>query len=96
LHIQFGKKFRTGQSSWFRYRLEIQRSLIGGKKELAHLPKKTRRIKAAFMMYGAWNIWKERNRWIFEHKERSPADVMHEIKTEVQARRLACGGPELS
>ena len=34
-------------------------------KELAQLPKKTRRTKAAFMMYGAWNIWKERNRRIF-------------------------------
>ena len=64
-------------------------------KELAHLPKKTRRVKAAFMMYGAWNIWKERYRRIFEQKEGSPTDVMHEIKTEVQARRLACGGPEL-
>jgi len=64
-------------------------------KELAQLPKKTRRTKAAFMMYGAWNIWKERNRCIFEQKEGSPADVMHEIKTEAQARRLACGGPEL-
>ena len=34
-------------------------------KELEQLPKKTRRTKAAFMMYGAWNIWKERNRRIF-------------------------------
>jgi len=34
-------------------------------KEPAHLPKKTRRTKAAFMLYCAWNIWKERNRRIF-------------------------------
>ena len=34
-------------------------------KELAHLPKKTRRTKAALTMYCAWNIWKERNRRIF-------------------------------
>ena len=64
--------------------------------ELAHLPKKTRRTKAALMMYCTWNIWKERNRRIFKHKQGSPTDVMHEIKMEIQLRKLSCGGPELS
>ena len=65
-------------------------------KELAHLPKKTRKTKAAMMMYGAWNIWKERNRRVFEQTQKTPAEVLHEIKLEVNTKRLACSGPELS
>jgi len=70
--------------------------IVWWQKELAHLPKKTRRTKAAFMMYSAWNIWKERNRRVFENKQGSPTDVLHEIKMEVQTRKMACGGPEIS
>jgi len=47
-------------------------------------------------MYSAWNIWKERNQQTFKNKKGTPADVLHEIKMEVEARRLACGRPELS
>ena len=65
-------------------------------KELAHLPKKIRKIKAATMMYCAWNLWKERNRRVFEQKIKSPAEVIQEIKHEVHTRKLACLGPELS
>ena len=65
-------------------------------KELTQLPKKTRRLKAAMMIYTAWNIWKARNRCVFENKLMSPADVMHEIKQEANYRNLAWGAPELS
>ena len=61
-------------------------------KELAHLPKKTRRTKAAFMMYNTWNIWKERYRRVFENKQGSPTDVLHEIKMEVQTRQWHAEG----
>ena len=64
--------------------------------ELAGLPKKQRRVKAALLMYTAWNLWKERNRRIFEHVNSDAVRVMQEIKAEVAVRRLACGGPELT
>ena len=64
--------------------------------ELAGLPKKQRRVKAALLMYTAWNLWKERNRRIFEHVNSDAVRVMQEIKAEVAVRWLACGRPELT
>jgi len=65
-------------------------------KELAYLPKKDRRLKAAVMIYCAWNIWKARNKKVFEQKTLTPGEVLQEIKSEMQCRSLACGRPELS
>ena len=65
-------------------------------KELANLPKKNRRLKAAVMIYGAWNIWKARNKKIFEQKTLTPGEVLQEIKSEMLCRSVACGRPELS
>jgi len=45
-------------------------------KELAQLPKKTRKLKAALMIYAAWNIWKERNRRVFNQKYGTPQEVL--------------------
>ena len=75
--------------------LKVCKSWIGGKKNLVHLPKKTRKVKAAFMIYTTWNIWKERNRRVFEQKVGSPVEVLHAIKMEINERRMACGKPEL-
>jgi hypothetical protein len=68
--------------------------LVG--KELSQLPKKVRRLKAALMIYGAWNIWKARNKCAFEQRSSTPAQVVHDIKEEASCRTLACGSPELS
>ena len=66
-------------------------------KELAKLPKKIKRkLKAAFMIYTAWNLRKERNRRVFDQKVGSPVEVIQEIKREINDRNMACGGPELS
>jgi len=64
--------------------------------ELAKLPKKIRKLKAAMMIYTSWNIWKERNRRVFNQQIGSPVMVLQEIKREINDRKLACGGPELS
>ena len=65
-------------------------------KELAHLPKKDRRLKAAVMIYGTWNIWKARNKKVLEQKNMNSGEVLQEIKFEMQCRSSAGGRPELS
>ena len=46
-------------------------------KELAQLLKKIRKINAALLIYAAWNIWKERNRRVFDQKYVTPQEVLH-------------------
>ena len=44
-------------------------------------------------MYCASNLWKERNRRVFEQTTKNLAEVMQEIKLEVNTRILAVQGP---
>ena len=57
---------------------------------------KEQRHVAAILMYTAWNIWKERNRRIFEGKSAEPRVVLQLIKEEVLLRVRACGAPVAS
>ncbi|OEL37823.1 hypothetical protein BAE44_0001160, partial [Dichanthelium oligosanthes] len=50
---------------------------------LRALPKSVRRLKAAILMYTAWNIWNERNRRIFEAKAAQPTQAFVMIKEEM-------------
>jgi len=58
--------------------------------------KKDKKNKGSIHDVQRLNIWKERKRRVFENKQGSPTDVLHEIKMEVQTRKMACGGPEIS
>jgi hypothetical protein len=58
-------------------------------KALSQLPKKIRKLKASVMIYGAWNIWKARNRRVFDQKVLTPVDVLHEVQMEMKCRSLA-------
>ena len=64
-------------------------------KPLAGLPKKLRRLKAAIMMYTSSNIWKARNRRVFDQLKLNVVQVFQEIKSEMFVRKMACGAPEI-
>lgn len=55
--------------------------------------KEERRTWAAINMYTVWNLWKERNRRIFEGKEADPVTVFQFIREEMGLRAQACGKP---
>jgi hypothetical protein len=42
------------------------------------------------MMYMAWNIWKERNRRIFDAKSTTSRRVLQLIQNEIVMRASAC------
>ncbi|OEL32910.1 hypothetical protein BAE44_0006069, partial [Dichanthelium oligosanthes] len=50
-------------------------------------------LKASVLMYKVWNLWKERNRRVFEGKSAQPQQVVVFIKEEMALRRQACGSP---
>lgn len=100
LHCNFARQVWDKMAAWTAGLIQVPDQ--GGEimdwwqKELAHLPRKTRRLKAAMLMYGAWNIWKARNGLFFYQKITTPREVLQEIKAEVATRKMACGKPELS
>ena len=59
-------------------------------------PKPERRKVAALLMYTVWNLWKERNRRIFEGKVANPRMVLQLITEEVNLLTRACGAPIVS
>ncbi|RCV27893.1 hypothetical protein SETIT_5G361500v2, partial [Setaria italica] len=57
--------------------------------------KEKRRATTAVLIYTAWNLWKERNRRIFDGIQCSELQVFFFIKEEIQLRQKACGTPSV-
>lgn len=83
LHCPFAKEVWGHVRTWSGDLITIPDSSKGieawWNSELQGLPQNTRRVKAALMMYTAWNLWKERNRRIFEGKCVQPLRVLRFI-----------------
>jgi hypothetical protein len=59
---------------------------------LASAPKEYKRCIDAVLIYTAWNLWKERNRRIFENASAARTRVMALTLEEIKLRALSCGG----
>jgi len=66
------------------------------KSSLNNLSKADRRIAAGLLMYTAWNIWKERNRRVFQGVSTSAPQVFALIKEELGLRQAALRVPGVS
>ena len=99
LHCSFARQVCQQVAPWTGGLVAIphldEHIMFWWERALGNLPKNIRRIKAAVLIYTAWNIWKARNKVVFDNKRLSPVDVLHEIKMEMAVRTLACGRPEL-
>lgn len=58
---------------------------------MARCQVKERKSSAAIIMDIAWNIWKERNRRLFQQQALQPSQVLSLIKEEINAREMAYG-----
>jgi hypothetical protein len=99
LHCTFAQQVWERMEAWTQSAMKPAQGLEvmdWWEKELAHLSKKDRRLKAALMIYAGWNIWKARNKKFFEQRTMTPGEVMQEIKAEMHCRAMACGKPEMS
>lgn len=64
-------------------------------RSLEPFSKKQRRSVTAYLIMTTWNIWKERNRRVFEGTSLRLTQVFDLIQEEVMMHQRACGTPEL-
>jgi len=98
LHCSYAKQVWLAMSNWTSGAIQIPAVQDEGiedwwNRSLVLLPVAQKRSVAAILMYTCWNLWKERNRRVFDQKCLQPHEVVQLIKEEVNLRRVACGTP---
>lgn len=63
---------------------------------LTDISRELKTKRASIMIYTVWNIWKERNRRVFERKTVTPRRILQLIKDELATRLAVCEGLEVS
>ena len=100
LHCPFAVEVWGLVSNWFGGVVFVPAQELSIKdwrcEAITQQPKPERRKVAALLMYTVWNLWKERNRRIFEGKVANPRMVLQLITEEVNLRTRACGAPIVS
>nr|TKW07472.1 hypothetical protein SEVIR_7G309500v2 [Setaria viridis] len=62
------------------------------KRSLSPFNKKQRRSVVAYLIFTAWNIWKERNRRVFEGRSLQPHQRYKKVKTQILQINDSPGG----
>ena len=98
LHCPFAQHVWHLVSTWTAGVIQVPQEQDEGieewwKSSLAHLSQAQKRSVAAILTYTTWNIWKEKNRRVFEQKCLQPHQVVLLIKKEINLRRVVCGTP---
>jgi len=99
LHCPFARHVWHLISTWMAGVIQVPADQDEGveawwNRSMEHLNQAQKRSVAAILSYTTWNIWKERNRRVFQHKSLQPHQVVLLIKEEINLRRVACGAPE--
>jgi hypothetical protein len=58
--------------------------------QMSGTPSKQQQKKATIMIYATWNLWKERNRRVFEGVSETPSRVVQLINDEMSLRATTC------
>ncbi|KAF8721717.1 hypothetical protein HU200_022890 [Digitaria exilis] len=98
LHCIFVKEVWYLVSSWTEGLVQVPSDGVGIEEwwnaEVRGLPKELKRWKATILIYTVRNLWKERNRRVFDVMISLPLRVLALIKEEMSLRIMALGSNE--
>jgi hypothetical protein len=95
LECVFAKEVWLAVEQWTDHLVQIPNPGVGllqwWNRTTKSQPNDRRPWLISLLIYPVWNIWKERNRRIFEGKSTPAYEVLRLIKEEYNLRRVVCG-----